>query len=127
MLTNRLNWTTYFLRIAEAVAQRSTCPRGQVGAITVLDNRVLTTGYNGSLPGQPHCIDVGCDLRAINGVRHCGRTIHAELNAVAQAAKFGVSISGATIYVWDSLTRGRNCDDCERAVLAAGIVRVVYN
>ena len=123
---NRPSWQGYFLNLACGVAQRSTCPRAHVGAVIVHENRILTTGYNGSLPGQPHCTEVGCDIRVINGVEHCGRAVHAEVNAVAQAAKFGVSIDGSTMYVWDELARGENCADCMRVGLSAGIRQVIF-
>ncbi len=84
----RPNWDQYFLSIAEKVASRSTCPRASVGAVIVRDNRILSTGYNGSLPSEPHCTEVGCLM--INS--HCERTIHAETNAVVQAARFGISL-----------------------------------
>ena len=76
----RLGWTAYFLNIAKAVALRSTCPRLQVGAIITYGNRIITTGYNGAPPGEPHCTEVGC--RMVDD--HCTRTLHAEQNAIAQ-------------------------------------------
>lgn len=118
----RPNWDEYFLTIAFDVAMRSTCPRASVGAVIVKDNRILSTGYNGSASGQPHCIDVGCLME--NG--HCQRAIHAETNAVAQAAKFGTPIDGATLYYWDSLGRpAESCTKCSQIMKAAGIVRII--
>lgn len=118
----RPGWDTYFLNIAKEVAKRSTCPRASVGAVIVRDNRILSTGYNGAAPGEPHCIDVGCLLE----YGHCQRAIHAETNAVAQAAKFGITIDGATLYFWDSLGRpAESCVKCLQVMKAAGIIRIV--
>jgi len=126
----RPDWDTYFIRIASEVAMRSTCPRASVGAVIVKDNRILSTGYNGAPAGKPHCIDEGCIID--EGDDHCQRTIHAETNAIAQAAKYGVSIDGATLYYWDS--KGRyastvaelrdHCQKCGQLAEAAGMVRV---
>lgn len=118
----RPDWDTYFLRIAEQVAQRSTCPRAMVGAVIVRDNRILSTGYNGAAPGKPHCDEVGCLVEG----DHCQRAIHAETNAVAQAARFGIAINGATLYYWDSLGRdAESCVKCSQVMEAAGIARIV--
>jgi len=120
--TQRPDWDTYFLQIARVVSSRSTCPRGSVGATIVRDNHILATGYNGAAPGEPHCIDVGCDIQ--DG--HCQRAIHAETNAVAQAAKMGIGIEGATMYYWDSLERASTaCIKCTQVMKAAGIKRIV--
>ncbi len=130
---NRPDWDTYFMNIAKEVASRSTCPRASVGAVIVKDNRILSTGYNGAPSGEPHCLEVGCLI--INN--HCERTIHAETNAVVQAAKYGVNINGSTLYCWSerytTLTPfegepGRpvaNCIKCTQVMKAAGITRVV--
>ncbi len=124
---NRLGWDDYFLGIAEEVAKRSTCPRASVGAVIVKDNRILSTGYNGSLPGESHCTEVGCLMEN----SHCERTVHAETNAVAQAAKFGSSIDGATAYCWSIRhSTGKPvecCIKCVQVMKAAGIVRIVEN
>ena len=118
----RLDWNTYFLNIAKEVAKRSTCPRASVGVVIVKDNRILSTGYNGSAPGKPHCIDVGCQLEN----NHCQRAIHAETNAVAQAARFGIAIDGATLYYWDNLGRlAESCIKCSQVMEAAGIIRII--
>ena len=124
----RPDWDTYFIRIAIEVAQRSTCPRAAVGAVIVKDNRILATGYNGAPAGEPHCIDSKCIM--VND--HCVRAIHAETNAIAQAAKNGVAVEGATLYYWDS--KGRyadsldalqsHCDKCGQIAKASGIARV---
>jgi len=123
-VNERADWDTYFLSIAEKVASRATCPRASVGAVIVKDKRILTTGYNGALAGEPHCTEeVGCIVE--HG--HCARAVHAEINAVAQAARFGIAIEGATAYVWDSLERGSACPECLKALRAAGVVRIVAN
>ncbi|HGJ65715.1 TPA: dCMP deaminase family protein, partial [bacterium] len=112
----RVNWHQYFMNIAEQVATRSTCDRKHVGAVIVRDKTILSTGYNGSIRGAPHCDDVGHDME--NG--HCVRTVHAEANAVAQAAKHGVSIDGAEIYVTAS-----PCLSCFKLLANSG-VKVIY-
>jgi dCMP deaminase len=94
-MAQRPSWDEYFMGIAFAVAQRSTCDRAHVGAIIVRDKRILTTGYNGAPRGLPHCTEVGHLM--INN--HCVRTLHAEQNAIIQAALHGVSVEGGTIYV----------------------------
>jgi len=116
---------TYFMRMADLVATRSTCLRRQVGAVVVKEKRVLTTGYNGAPKGLKHCAEVGC-VRIQNniesGTRHelC-RGVHAEQNAVIQAAYFGVSIKDATIY-----TTNFPCSVCTKILVNAGIAEVVY-
>ena len=97
----RPDWDLYFIRIAFEVASRSTCPRALVGAVIVKDNRILSTGYNGAPAGKPHCSEEGCNL--VND--HCTRAVHAETNAIAQAAKHGIPLEGATLYYWDSKGR----------------------
>jgi dCMP deaminase len=89
----RLPWDEYFMKIAEVVASRSTCPRKFVGAVIVRDKTILSTGYNGSIRGMPHCSDVGHMMEN----DHCVATIHAEANAIIQAAKNGVNIGGSAI------------------------------
>ena len=125
---SRPDWDLYFIRIAKEAAQRSTCPRASVGAVIVKDNRILATGYNGAPAGEPHCSDVGCLMVG----DHCKRAIHAETNAIAQAAKYGVSVEGATLYYYD--TKGRyasnlaalrsHCQKCGQLAQASGIARV---
>lgn len=117
-LSDRPGWPETFISIAEVFARRATCRRGKVGAVIVTsDNRVLATGYNGSLPGQPHCIDEGC----LMDEGHCVRTVHAEMNALAYAANHGVSVEGATMYCTHS-----PCLNCLRILLASGILHFVY-
>ncbi len=113
----RPDWNDYFLRMADLVAERSTCPRLHVGAVLVRETRVIATGYNGSVRGQPHCDDVGCLM--VSG--HCKRAVHAELNALLQCAAAGVPAEGATLFCTTF-----PCIDCAKALVQAGIRRVVY-
>jgi dCMP deaminase len=106
------------MQIARDVATRSTCLRRHVGAVVVRDRRILSTGYNGSPPGQPHCTEVGCLLE--DG--KCIRTLHAEQNALIQAALHGVSTAGATLYC-----TCRPCHVCARMIVGAGIERLVFS
>jgi dCMP deaminase len=117
MSDQRVSWDHYFMAIAEQVATRSTCDRKNVGAVIVRDKTILSTGYNGSLRGAPHCSEAGHDME--NG--HCVRTVHAEANAVAQAAKNGVMVNGSDIYVTAS-----PCLTCFKLVANCGIRRVFY-
>jgi hypothetical protein len=96
MTDERVPWDQYFMNIAQVVASRSTCPRKFVGAVIVRDRTILSTGYNGSIRGMPHCTDAGGHMMEND---HCVATIHAEANAIIQAAKNGVVIDGAMIYV----------------------------
>lgn len=112
----RADWHDYFMRIAEQVATRSTCDRKHIGAVIVRDKTILSTGYNGSLRGAPHCDEVGHDME--NG--HCVRTVHAEANAVAQSARNGVMIDNSEIYITAS-----PCLTCFKLIANSGI-RVVY-
>ena len=105
------------MRLAREVATRSTCDRKHVGAVVVRDRMILTTGYNGSVRGLPHCQDVGCMM--VDG--HCVRTIHAEANALVQAARNGVRVAGADIYVTAS-----PCLSCLKLIVNAGLRRVVF-
>lgn len=116
----------YFMDMANLVSSRSTCIRRRVGAVIVKDKRVLSTGYNGSPKGTRHCEDLGCIREQMNipsGTRHelC-RGVHAEQNAVAQAAYFGVSVKGATIY-----TTTYPCSMCAKILINAGIKEIVYD
>ena len=118
---NRPDWNNYFIRIAKEIASRSTCPRASVGAVIVRNHRIISTGYNGAAAGEPHCTDVGCDI--VNG--HCQRAVHAEVNAIAEAARFGLAVDGAIPYYWDSLGRPESCYNCIQVMKAAGISAVV--
>jgi dCMP deaminase len=113
----RVSWDEYFMNIARVVSSRSTCDRKFVGSVIVRDKTILSTGYNGSIRGMPHCSEVGHMME--DG--HCVATIHAETNAVLQAAKNGVSIDGATVYVTAS-----PCWACFKMITNAGIRRIVY-
>jgi len=113
----RVPWDVYFMNIAQVVASRSTCPRKFVGAVIVRDKTILSTGYNGSIRGMPHCTEVGHMMEA----GHCVATIHAEANAIIQAAKNGVMIDGGAIYVTAS-----PCWNCFKMIANGGIRRIVY-
>lgn len=113
----RASWDEYFMSIAQVVATRSTCPRKYVGAAIVRNRTILSTGYNGSIRGMPHCSDVGHMME--DG--HCVATIHAEANAIIQAARNGVNIDGAAIYVTAS-----PCWSCFKQLANAGITRICY-
>jgi dCMP deaminase len=117
-LDMRPDWDSYFMKIAYAVSERSTCDRALVGCVLVLEKRILTTGFNGSPAGQPHCDEKGHLL--VEG--HCVRTIHAETNAIIQAALHGVSTRGCTCYVTHF-----PCINCSKALINAGITRLVYH
>ncbi len=113
----RVSWDRYFMNLAVEASTRSTCPRKSVGAVVVRDKAVLATGYNGSIRGLPHCTEVGCLMEG----GHCVRTVHAEANAILQAARHGVRIDGADVYVTSS-----PCWDCFKLIANAGIMRVLY-
>lgn len=117
MARERASWDEYFMNIAREVATRSTCDRKHVGAVIVRDKTILSTGYNGSVRGLPHCDED--DHMMEDG--HCVRTIHAETNAIIQAAKNGTAIDGATIYVTAS-----PCWPCFKTIANAGIRRIVF-
>ncbi|MCX6028610.1 MAG: cytidine/deoxycytidylate deaminase family protein [Chloroflexi bacterium] len=110
-------WDAYFMDITLQVARRSTCERARVGALIVKDKRILTTGYNGAPAGLPHCDESGHLM--IGG--HCVRTLHAEQNAIIQAALHGVSVAGGTMYVTH-----QPCLTCAKMIINAGIRKVIY-
>jgi dCMP deaminase len=116
----RLSKEQYFASLAEMVSQRATCSRLRVGCILVKEDRVIATGYNGSISKDDHCIEVGCLVKN----NHCIRTIHAEINALLQCAKYGISTEGATAYVTHF-----PCLNCTKALIQAGIkeIRYLYN
>lgn len=114
--THRPSWDNYFLKLAMLVSERSTCPRMHCGCVLVRDKQILSTGYNGSIPGDAHCEDVGC-LVVDN---HCVRTIHAEMNAILQCSTHGVSTAGATAYVTNM-----PCTNCAKALIGAQIKEIV--
>jgi dCMP deaminase len=113
----RVDWHTYFMNIARQAATRSTCARKHVGAVIVRDKTILSTGYNGSIRGMPHCDDVGHDIE--DG--HCVATIHAEANAILQAARNGVMIDGSELY-----TTASPCWNCFKLMANSGIRKIYY-
>jgi dCMP deaminase len=125
-LTNkRPTLDDYFLDLADTASKRATCNRGRSGCVIVRDKQVLATGYVGSPTGLPHCDDIGHLIKKVvqdNGevTEHCLRTVHSEQNAICQAAKRGISISGATVY-----TRMTPCRTCAMLLINCGITRVV--
>ena len=116
-MSKRVDWHTYFMNIARQAATRSTCDRKNVGAVIVRDKTILSTGYNGSIRGMPHCDEVGHLME--NG--HCVATVHAEANAIIQAAKNGVRIDGAELY-----TTASPCWNCFKLIANAGIREIYY-
>ncbi len=122
---SRPSWPEYFMAITKLVAKRATCLRRQVGAILVKNKRILATGYNGAPAGLRHCEEVGClreDISIPSGQRHeiC-RGLHAEQNAIIQAAYHGISISGSTLYCTN-----KPCVICAKMVINAGIKKIFY-
>ncbi|PID94344.1 MAG: cell division protein DedD [Bacteroidetes bacterium] len=123
--TFRPSWDHYFMQIADTVATRATCDRGRSGCVIVRDRQILVTGYVGSPMGLPHCDDVGHLMKQVvheDGHRshHCVRTVHAEQNAICQAARRGIALEGATLYC-----RMTPCRTCAMLIINCGIVRVV--
>lgn len=116
-MSRRADWHEYFMRIAEEVATRATCDRRRVGAVIVRDKMILSTGYNGSIRGMPHCDEAGHMMEN----DHCVATIHAEANAILQAARNGVRIEGAEIY-----TTASPCWSCFKMIANAGVRRIYY-
>lgn len=114
---NRISWEQYFMAQAQVVALRSTCTRLMVGAIIVRENRIISSGYNGSVADGDHCIDNGCYL--VEG--HCVRTVHAEANAILQCAKFGVETNDTALYVTHF-----PCLQCTKQLIQAGIKKIYY-
>ena len=113
----RMSWQEYYANQSLLLASRSTCTRLSVGALIVRDNRVIASGYNGSVSGETHCIDEGCLIQ--DG--HCVRTIHAEVNAVLQCAKYGIATQGSEVYVTHF-----PCLNCTKTLIQAGIKRINY-
>ncbi len=125
-MSERPSWHQYFLTITHQVAERSTCTRAKVGAVIVRDKNILATGYNGSPAGLPHCTELGCLIYTSRTPRgeieeNCFRTIHAEINAIAQAAKNGASIRDADIYITHT-----PCIHCLKVLINTGIRRIFY-
>ncbi|MBM6935270.1 ComE operon protein 2 [Enterococcus cecorum] len=117
MVDQRIPWNQYFVAQAVLLSLRSTCTRLEVGATLVKDRRIIAGGYNGAVSGDNHCIDHGCYV--VDG--HCIRTIHAEMNALLQCAKLGISTDSAEIYVTHF-----PCLHCTKAILQAGIKKIYY-
>jgi dCMP deaminase len=121
----RPSWDDYFIRIMHEVGARSTCDRGRSGCVIVKDKRIISTGYVGSPIGCKHCDEVGHEMHMVvnedgSQSRHCIRTTHAEQNAIAQAARFGISTEGATLY-----SKMVPCYVCAKIIINSGITRVV--
>lgn len=121
----RPSWDDYFIEVSHAISKRATCDRGRAGCVIAKDNQLLVTGYVGSPAGLPHCDDVGHQMKKViheddSISQHCVRTVHAEQNAICQAAKRGIAIEGATLYC--SMTP---CRTCAMMLINCGIRRVV--
>ncbi len=121
----RPSWDDYFMEVADAISKRATCDRGRSGCVIARDKQLLVTGYVGSPQGLPHCDDVGHLMKKVidedgHVSQHCVRTVHAEQNAICQAAKQGISIDKATLYC-----RMTPCRTCAMLIINCGIVRVV--
>ena len=121
----RPTWDEYFMEVADAISKRATCDRGRSGCVIAKDKQILVTGYVGSPQGLPHCDDVGHELKKVihedgRVSTHCVRTVHAEQNAICQAAKRGIAIDGATLYC-----RMTPCRTCAMLIINCGIKRVV--
>ena len=126
-MSERPSWHQYFLTITRQVAERSTCGRAKVGAVIVRDKNILATGYNGAPAGMPHCTEAGCLVYTSHTPsgeleENCFRTIHAEINAIAQAAKNGAAIRDADIYVTHT-----PCIHCFKVLVNTGIRRIFYD
>ena len=124
-LQERPSWDEYFMTLANQVATRTTCIRRAVGCVLVRDKRIIATGYNGAPSGLSHCAEIGCmrqQLGVPSGQKHelC-RALHAEQNALIQAARYGLSVEGATIYV-----NTQPCVLCAKMLINAGICEIVY-
>jgi dCMP deaminase len=122
---DRPSWDEYFMEVMDAVAKRATCDRGRSGCVIARDRQILVTGYVGSPAGLPHCDDVGHQMKKLvhedgSVTEHCMRTIHAEQNAICQAAKLGISLAGSTLYC-----RMTPCRTCAMLIISCGITRVV--
>lgn len=121
----RPTWDEYFMEVCRAISKRATCDRGRSGCVIARDNQVLATGYVGAPSGLPHCDEIGHQLKKLvhedgSVTQHCVRTVHAEQNAICQAARRGISIAGATLYC-----RMTPCRTCAMMIINCGIVRIV--
>ena len=120
----RPSWDEYFMEVCRAIAKRATCDRGRSGCVIAKEHRLLVTGYVGSPRGLPHCDEVGHLFKTLQHedgtqTKHCMRTVHAEQNAICQAARRGISIDGATLYC-----KMTPCRTCAMLIISCGIVRV---
>ena len=119
MAKDRLSWQEYFMNLAMTVSQRGTCDMAYVGCVIVnKENRIVSTGYNGSIKGNPHCDEIGHTMRG----GHCIATIHAEMNALLYCAKEGISVNGCIAYVTHF-----PCLNCTKSLIQAGISKIYYN
>ncbi len=121
----RPTWDEYFMEVARTIAKRATCDRGKSGCVIARDNQILVTGYVGSPVGFPHCDDVGHQMKKMihedgSETNHCVRTVHAEQNAICQAARHGIPLAGATVYC-----KMTPCRTCAMLIINCGITRVV--
>ena len=123
-MPGRLGLDDYFMEIAHVVARRSTCLHRQVGAVLVQGKQIVSTGYNGAPSGQPHCLDIGCARQGVpSGQRsELCRAAHVEQNAINFAARYGISIEGATLY-----TTNYPCSWCAKSIINAGVAQVIYD
>lgn len=115
-MKRRITRNELHMGIATLMSQRGTCGRAQVGCIITVDNRIISTGYNGPPPREPHCSEHVCDTS-----KTCSRAIHAEVNAIAHAARYGLSLNGSTLYCTHA-----PCPSCARLIIQSGISKVVY-
>lgn len=125
MKNKRPSWDEYFIEVADAISRRATCDRGRSGCVIVKEKQILVTGYVGSPQGLPHCDEHGHQIKKLTHedgsiTEHCMRTVHAEQNAICQAAKHGMALKGATLYC-----RMTPCRTCAMLIINCGITRVV--
>jgi dCMP deaminase len=123
--TVRPSWDEYFIGLMAEVGKRATCERGRSGSLIVKEKRILATGYVGSPPGLPHCDEIGHLMKQVidedgTARQHCVRTIHAEQNAICQAARYGISLEGTTLYC-----KMEPCRTCAMLIISTGIIKVI--
>ena len=123
--TVRPSWDEYFIGLMVEVGKRATCERGRSGSLIVKEKRILATGYVGSPPGLPHCDEIGHLMKQVidedgTARQHCVRTIHAEQNAICQAARYGISLEGTTLYC-----KMEPCRTCAMLIISTGIIKVI--
>lgn len=120
-MTARINREDWYMELCHVLRKRSTCKRGKVGALAVVDGRIVATSYNGAPPGAPHCLELGCDVPENNHEAGCQRSIHAEANLIAFAARHGVELKGSDVFCTHS-----PCFKCAQLIVAAGIATITY-